>query len=51
MDRNYICEKLETLLNIPSPTGNTEKALEFVEKEFKKLGISTRKNNKWTKPI
>ena len=46
MDRNYICEKLETLLNIPSPTGNTEKALEFVEKEFKKLGISTRKNNK-----
>ena len=46
MNENYVLEKLETLLNIPSPTGNTEKAIGFVEEEFQKLGISTRRNNK-----
>lgn len=46
MNENYILEKLETLLNIPSPTGNTEKAIYFVEEEFQKLGISTKRNNK-----
>ncbi|MBC8589696.1 M42 family metallopeptidase [Wansuia hejianensis] len=46
MDIRYINEKLEKLLNIPSPTGNTEKALRFVEDEFKSLGIKTRRNNK-----
>ncbi|MDR7871229.1 MAG: M42 family metallopeptidase [Tissierellaceae bacterium] len=46
MDKNYVLDTLETLLNIPSPTGNTEKAIEFVEEEFKKLGILTRRNNK-----
>ncbi len=46
MNENYVLEKLETLLNIPSPTGNTEKAIGFVKEEFQKLGISTRRNNK-----
>lgn len=38
--------KLEALLRIPSPTGNTERAIEFVEKEFMDLGIKTRRTNK-----
>ncbi len=42
----YISEKLKTLLNIPSPTGNTENAISFVENEFNTLGIETRRNNK-----
>ena len=46
MNENYVLQELESLLNIPSPTGNTEKAIDFVEEEFKKLGIPTRKNNK-----
>ncbi len=43
---NYVIEKLEELLRIPSPTGNTEKAISFVENEFKTLGIPTYRNNK-----
>jgi len=43
---NYVVDKLVTLLNIPSPTGNTDKAIDFVEGEFKSLGITTRRNNK-----
>lgn len=43
---NYVIKKLEELLRIPSPTGNTEKAISFVENEFKTLGISTYRNNK-----
>ena len=43
---NYVLENLDTLLNIPSPTGNTEKAITFVEEEFKKLNIPTKRNNK-----
>lgn len=46
MDQSYIYEKLNTLLNIPSPTGHTEKALAFVEEEFKKMDIPSRRNNK-----
>lgn len=46
MKDNYILDRLNTLLNIPSPTGNTEKAIAFVEEEFKQLNIPTRKNNK-----
>ena len=44
--RKFIFEKLEALLNIPSPTGNTEKAMAFVEEEFKSLGLDTGRNNK-----
>lgn len=46
MKRNYLLEQLNKLLNIPSPTGNTEEAISFVEEEFKKLNIPTRRNNK-----
>lgn len=43
---DYVVERLVSLLNIPSPTGNTQKAIEFVEEEFKSLGISTYRTNK-----
>ncbi len=42
----YIIKNLEELLNIPSPTGNTEKAVAFVEEKFKELGIATRRTTK-----
>lgn len=38
--------KLEELLNIPSPTGDTEEAVAFVEKEFKALKVPTERTNK-----
>ena len=43
---NYIMENLEKLLQIPSPTGNTEKAVKFVEERFRELGIESRRTNK-----
>ena len=43
---DYVLNKLEELLKIPSPSGNTEKAIEFVENEFKSMGISTYRTNK-----
>jgi putative aminopeptidase FrvX len=43
---DYVLEKLEVLLKTPSPTGNTEKAIQFVENEFKSLGILTSRNKK-----
>lgn len=46
IDEKFISEKLDKLLNIPSPTGNTEKAMNFIEDEFKSLGLYTRRNNK-----
>lgn len=33
----YVITNLEKLLNISSPTGNTNKAINFVEKLFKDL--------------
>lgn len=46
MNDNYVLDNLDILLNIPSPTGNTEKAIAFVEEEFKKLNIPTKRTNK-----
>ncbi|NLK43305.1 MAG: M42 family metallopeptidase [Tissierellia bacterium] len=43
---DYIIKNLEELLKIPSPTGNTVKAVEFVEERFNELGIETRRTNK-----
>ena len=43
---DYIWDNLVELLNISSPTGNTDKAVEFVEAAFKDLGISTRRTGK-----
>lgn len=46
IDIQFVSEKLNKLLNIPSPTGHTEKAMEFIENEFKSLGLNTKRNNK-----
>ena len=43
---DYTIEKMVALLKIPSPSGDTEKAISFVENEFKELGISTMKTIK-----
>ncbi|GFN34364.1 M42 family metallopeptidase [Tepidimicrobium xylanilyticum] len=46
IDMNYVVDTLVSLLNIPSPSGNTKKAIEFVERELNSLGIATRKTEK-----
>ncbi len=43
---DYILNRLEELLNIPSPTGNTEKALAFIREKFEELKIETSYTNK-----
>ena len=57
VDTNYLTQFLVDLLNVPSPTGRTEDAIAFVEKElsaFKQLKLSrTRKGAlvaKWEGP-
>ncbi|WP_313756024.1 M42 family metallopeptidase [Tissierella sp.] len=42
----YIAKNLEELLKIPSPTGNTEKAILFVEEKFRELGAATKRTTK-----
>lgn len=46
MDRNYVTKLLCDLLNIYSPTGDTENAISFMENELKKLHIKTTRTNK-----
>lgn len=46
MDRKYVTDLLCELLNIYSPTGDTENAICFMEKEFEKLHIPTKRTNK-----
>lgn len=46
MDRNYVKNLLEELLNIYSPTEDTENAICFMEKKFKELNIPCRRTNK-----
>lgn len=41
-----ITSTLVDLLNIPSPTGNTKNAINFVENQFTSLGIKTYRTNK-----
>jgi len=41
-----IVRDLEKLLKIPSPTGNTHKAIDFVEELFNNLGLKTAKTVK-----
>ncbi|WP_028857058.1 M42 family metallopeptidase [Psychrilyobacter atlanticus] len=38
---NYMVEKLVEILNIPSPSGDTEKAIAVCRDEFKRLGVKT----------
>lgn len=42
----HLIHDLETLLNIKSPTGNTEEAVLFCEERFKALGLKTRRTVK-----
>ena len=42
----YIIYNLVKLLNIPNPTGNAKKAVEFIEESFNALGITTRRTIK-----
>lgn len=46
IDMDYTINVLVSLLNIPSPSGNTKKAIDFVEREFNSLGLSTVKTEK-----
>lgn len=48
MDINidYVTDILTKLLNIPSPSGNTDEAIKFVEDEFNSLGIKNYRTNK-----
>ena len=46
MGRNYVKNLLGELLNIYSPTGDTENAICFMEKKFKELNIPCRRTNK-----
>lgn len=46
MDREYVKNLLENLLNIYSPTGDTEDAICFMEEKFKELNIPTKRTNK-----
>lgn len=46
MDREYVKELLGNLLAVYSPTGDTENAIKFMENEFAKLNIPTRRTNK-----
>lgn len=39
-------ELIQKLVSIPSPSGNTEKVIEFVEGFFKNLGVDTSRNRK-----
>lgn len=43
---DYVTDILYKLLNIPSPSGNTAKAIDFIENEFNSLGIKTYRTNK-----
>ena len=43
---DYVIQSLETLVNIPSPTGFTHSAIAFVEKEAHAMGYATELLNK-----
>lgn len=43
---DYIVEQLVAILNIPSPSGNTEKVIEYVEQELTQLGVPCYRNQK-----
>jgi len=38
---NYMLEKLVEILNIPSPSGDTEKGIAVCKEEFERLGVKT----------
>ncbi len=46
IDNKYMIDTLIELLNIPSPTGFTHKAVNFVELKLKELGLKSRRTKK-----
>ncbi len=46
IDTNYLTEFLVGLLNTPSPTGDTDKAIGYTEKAMQALGLETRRTRK-----
>lgn len=45
-DVTYMTELLVNLCHIPSPSGNTGKAIAWLEQEFRRLGLDPRTTNK-----
>ncbi|MBI9012777.1 MAG: M42 family metallopeptidase [Clostridiales bacterium] len=46
INKDYVINKMITLLTTPSPTGDTARAIDFVDESFKELGIQTRRTVK-----
>jgi putative aminopeptidase FrvX len=46
VDLQFVTDFLVNLVNIPSPSGNTERVIRFIEEESTKLGVQHRRNNK-----
>ncbi|RKX48417.1 MAG: peptidase M42, partial [Thermotogae bacterium] len=45
-EREYVVEKLVDLVKIPSPSGFTEKAIEYIGKELLRMGFEPQYTNK-----
>lgn len=46
MNKDFVLERLEKLLSIPSPTGMTTEAIKYLKDEFDALGLETRVTRK-----
>ncbi|TCP55623.1 putative aminopeptidase FrvX [Tumebacillus sp. BK434] len=46
IDLQYVVDFLVSLVNIPSPSGNTEQVIQFIEAECARLGVENKRNNK-----
>lgn len=46
VDKHVITSLIKDLVSIPSPSGNTEEVISYVERYFHDLGIETRRNRK-----
>ncbi|MGE5675659.1 MAG: M42 family metallopeptidase [Mycobacterium leprae] len=46
IDVSYMADRVVELCRIPSPTGFTEEAIRYVEAEFQRLGVATRRTRK-----
>ncbi|MBS1717089.1 MAG: M42 family metallopeptidase [Armatimonadetes bacterium] len=46
IDTHYLVQTLQDLLNTPSPTGDTEWAISFVQQELEAMGITAQRTKK-----
>ncbi|HWI64819.1 MAG TPA: M42 family metallopeptidase [Symbiobacteriaceae bacterium] len=46
IDVSYIAQRIIDLCQIPSPTGYTDEAIAYMEREFARLGVPTRRTRK-----